>query len=598
MSGAGESNGFPAPLVLRQDNFIPVAARIMTVSTGDVAQAHGLRPYDGNSAQAVSLRRAPIVTTLLLAIAVLWVDGFETRAASLIQNPARDGRAASLIAEGVSALERGDNAMAKKSFERAIEINSKDVLAHTYLGMMADRAGQLREAEHHFAAAVSADPSSPAALNNYGAILLKLGRGEQAAAQFQASLKLNKAQPSALVNLAQIRFSDGTPETLREARDLFERARQLAPDAEIARALVVIALRLNDTAAAVSNYRDYASRLASASETVTAPSMRAALGAALLEAKLSVEAIEELGAATAADPANVDAVLLLARAHLSRKDIPSAGRALESAVARGINAARIYATLAEVYELSGHIENAIPAMRLAIERDPKNEDYRFRYAMILTDTKAPAAAIIRLQEAIAEFPRSARLWFALGVAQSASNRTDEAGKAFERSLELDPKFAPALAYLGMTYAEQGRFTDALALYEQALAIDERLAPAHFLTADAILKQVSADTSRAEAHLKRALELDQAFTPALLALGKLHLRLGRLTEATSELERVVAAAPGLAEAHYQLGRTYMRLKRKPEADAEFVTFKKLSDTEKEQAQNERRDISRRLASVRF
>lgn len=539
-----------------------------------------------------------VATAALLAISTLWPATFETRAASFIQNPARDDRISSLLTEGVTALDRGDNATAKKSFERALEINPKHVLAHTYLGILADRAGRLQEAEQHFAAAVAADPASPSAHNNYGAILLRLNRNEQAAAQFQESLRLNQAQPNALVNLAQIRFSGGTPEMLRQARDLFERARSLAPDAEIARALVIIALRLNDTAAAVSNYRDYASRLANASKTLTAAHMRAELGAALLEAKLSSEAIEELGAAVASDPANVNTILLLARAHLARKDIPSAGRTLELAVARGINAAQIYAALAEVYEMSGHVENAIPAMRLAIERDPKNEDYRFRYAMILTDTKAPAAAIIRLQEAIAEFPRSSRLWFALGVAQSANYKTDEASKAFERSLELDPKFAPALAYLGMTYAEQGRFADALTFYERALAIDERLAPAHFLTADAILKQVSADTARAEAHLKRAIALDPSFTPALLALGKLHLRLGLLTEAAAELERVLAAAPDLAEAHYQLGRAYQRLKRKPEADAEFAAFKKLSDSEKEQAQNERRDISRRLAGVRF
>jgi protein O-GlcNAc transferase len=573
----------------------------MTGSTRYVAQAVSLRADEFTPTQAVSLRCVPVVMTVVLAIATLWAGAFEARASLVIQNPARNDRAAALTAEGVSALERGDKAAAKKSFESAIEINPKDVLARTYLGMLADRAGQLREAEQHFAVVVAADPSSPAAHNNYGAILLKLGRSEQAAAQFQASLRLNKAQPSALVNLAQIRFSKGTPEMLAEARDLFERARELAPDAEIARSLVIIALRLNDAAAAASNYRDYAGRLAGASDTVTASSMRAELGAALLQAGLSGEAIEELKAATAADPTNVNAILLLARAHLSRKDIPAAGRTLESAVARGINAARIYAALAEVYELSGHVENAIPAMRLAIERDPKNEDYRFRYAMILTDTKAPGAAIIRLQEAIAEFPDSPRLWFALGVAHSANDRTDEAGKAFERSIELDPKFAPALVYLGLTHADQGQFTDALAFYRKALAIDERLAPAHFLFADAILKQTStdiSDTARAEAHLKRAVALDPSFTPALLALGRLHLRMGQLAEATSELERAVAAAPGLAEAHYQLGRAYQLLKRKPEADTEFATSKRLSESEKEQAQNERRDISRRLANVRF
>ena len=72
------------------------------------------------------------------------------------------------------------------------------------------------------------------------------------------------------------------------------------------------------------------------------------------------------------DPSNADSVVRLARVHLARKDIPSAGRTLEGAVARGVESAAVYALLAEVYEQSGHPENAIPAMRLSnIGRDTK-----------------------------------------------------------------------------------------------------------------------------------------------------------------------------------------------------------------------------------
>jgi Tfp pilus assembly protein PilF len=545
-------------------------------------------------------RRNSLALALTIAFcAIASAASLEARAESrFIQEAKSDERASALIAEGAAALERGDVAGARVAFKRALEINPKDVTAHTYLGALSDRAGQLDEAERHFAAAVTSDPSSPSAHNNYGAILLKLGRTDRAAAQFEASLRLNKSQPSALVNLAQIRFASLDPERLREARDLFERAQTLAPDAEISRALVIIALRLGDRAAAASNYRDFKSRAARAPEALTVATAQVELGAALLAAGLSDEAIEELSAAAGADPLNVEAILLLARAHLARKDIPAAGRTLESAVARGIDSARIYAALAEVYEASGHVENAIPAMRLAIERDPKKEDYRFRYAMILTDTKAPAAAIIRLEEALKEFPRSAKLWFALGVAHSANNRSDEAAKAFERAIELDSKLAPALAYLGMARAEQGAYDEAIELYRRALALDERLAPAHFLIADLMLKQPSADMAMVEAHFKRAIELDQSFNPARLALAKLYLRSGKANEAITELERIIAAEPGLAEPHYQLGRAYMRLKRKAEADQEFARFQKLSDSAKAQGQSERREIARRLANVRF
>lgn len=542
-------------------------------------------------------RASVILFTLCAGFAIV-----EARAVSITtsanQSAAHNDRAASLIAEGVAALEGGNVTAAQAAFERALAINPKDATAHTYLGIIADRSGNLNEAEKHFAVAVAVESQSPAAHNNYGAILLKMGRAEQAAAEFELSLKLKARQPSALVNLAQIRFAKGTPESLREARDLFSQAFQLAPDVEIARALVVVALRLNDKSGAAASYRDYAARLEHAPPGVSMAAARAELGSALMEAGLFSEAAEELSAALAQEPANIKTILLLARVHLARKDVPAAGRALESAVARGIQSAEIYAALAEVYEASGHIENAIPAMRLAIEQDPKNESYRFRYAMILTDTKAPAAAVIRLQEALKAFPNSVKLWFALGVAQSASNMTNEAAQAFEQSLKLDPKCAPALAYLGMIYAEQGRYTEAVGLYERSLKINDRTAAAHYLVADAILNQTPADTAKAEAHLARALELDAAFSPARLALAKLYMRSNRISEAAAELERVVVAEPNLAAAHYQLGRAYTRLKRKAEADAELEKFKALSDSEKEQARSQQRDIARRLANVRF
>ncbi|HKQ99022.1 MAG TPA: tetratricopeptide repeat protein, partial [Pyrinomonadaceae bacterium] len=466
------------------------------------------------------------------------------------------------------------------------------------LGVLADRAGQLEEAERHFSAAAIASPLSPEARNNHGAILLRLGRTEQAAAQFEISLRLNKNQPSALINLAQIRFASDTPEGLQQARALLERAWAIAPEAEVARSLVVTALRLNDTEAAALYFRNYTEQLNSATGTSVEPSARLELGAALLSAGLTSEAITELSAASSARPDDVSALLMLARAHLMLKDIPAAGRTLEAAVARGLQEAPIYAALADIYERSGHIENAIPAMRLAIERDPKNEFYRFRYGMLLTDTKAPGAAVIRLQEALQTFPNSPKLWFALGIAHFSGHNADEAARAFQRSLELDPQFAPALAYLGLMQTEQGQYKAALALYEKALSVDEKTAIVHYLAADALTKDGGGDVAAAEKHLARAVTLDKTFAPAQLALGKLYQRAERLEDAARQFEYVTRLQPDLAEAHYQLGRVYTRLKRTREAQAELETFKRLSEAQKEQSQGELKEIVRRLANVRF
>jgi Tfp pilus assembly protein PilF len=538
---------------------------------------------------------------ILAALVLTWAPKPSTNAQAfwpLVQSRAEQIKSAAQVADGVAALERNDLAAAKGSFERALQIDRNNVDARTYLGVLADRAGKLAEAEQHFSAAAIASPGSPQTHNNYGAILMRLGLTAKAAAQFETSLRLNQNQPSALVNLAQIRFGSGGAAGLQQALSLFERAWAIAPDREIARSLVITALRLNDTNRAAMYFRRYTEQPKPNEGGGLETGARIELARALLDAGLASEGLEELNADLSVDQNNVEFILLLARAHLALKDVPAAGRILETAVARGVRSGPIFALLADVYERSGHIENAIPAMRLAIEQDQKNESYRFRYGMLLNDTQVPAAAAIRLNEALEIFPRSARLWFALGIARFAEHKPDDAAQAFQQALVLDPHFAPALSYLGLINKEQGRSAAAVTFYERALMLDEKLTVVHYLVADALLSESSPDFQRIETHLRRAIALDPSFAPSHLALGKVYVRINRLDEAAKLLEQAVALQPDLAEPHYQLGRLYVRLKRKAEAQGELAKFKQLSETQKEQGQNQRRDITKRLAKVFF
>ena len=499
-----------------------------------------------------------------------------------------------LIAEGVAALERNDPAAAEKLFQQALSLTPKNAAVHTYLGVLADQAGNLPEAQRHFETAASIDPSSASARNNLGAVLLKRGLTKQAAAQFEASLKVNKSQPSALINLAQIRFAGGTPEDLRAARELFEQAYTLAPDTEIARALVVVALRLADRDTAAKYYQEYSS---GTQVTATAAS-RSELGAALFEAGMLKEAELELSSALKLAPMDQDVVLRLARVYIATKDLPAAGRTLEGAVARGMEAAPVYSLLATVYEQSGHIENAIPAMRLAIQREPQSETYRFQYGMLLTNAMAPKAAVIRLTEAIELYPNSPRLWLGLGIAHFKAGSNPEAVKAFTQALKLDPKYAPAYAYLGMAHVEVGNYQEAISSYERALAVNANLGVVNYLMGEVLQKLTETNDARIEANLKRAVELEPSFAAGRLALGKFYFRTGRLAQAQSELEEVVKLNPELPGAYYQLGLVYTRLKRTAEAQATMATFKRLNESRRTQEREDVREIVRRLADVVF
>ena len=308
----------------------------------------------------------------------------------------------------------------------------------------------------------------------------------------------------------------------------------------------------------------------------------------------------ERAAKSTSDPAVSHALVItclkLGQVLMEKGDLRAAGHTLESAVASGLDDARIYAALAEVYQADGHFENAIPAMRLAVLRDPQNEMYHVRYGLLLTDSHAPGAGILRLQEALKQFPNSARLWLALGIAQLTHGQNVEAENSFKRSLAVDAKLVPAIAYLGVTYAERGAYDKAIDFYEQAIALNAKLGALYYLAADTMLKVSNADTTRAERYLKRATELDPKLDVAYLAWGRLYVRQNRHNEAAPLLERAVALQPELLEAHYQLSRVYVKLKRTEEANRELEIFKQL--TQKQKAQNESREIVRRLANVRF
>ena len=502
-----------------------------------------------------------------------------------------------LITEGVAALERNEPGPAAKLFQQALSLSPNNAAAHTYLGVIYDRKGDLAAAQRHFEAAAKIEPTSPSARNNLGAVLLKRGFTKQAAEQFEASLKLNKSQPSALVNLAQIRFASGTPADLRTARELFEQAHAIAPDVEIARALVVIALRLTDRDAAAKYFREYTDRLAN-TQTAANAAGRSELGGALFQAGMLKEAEVELSAALKMRPMDQDSVLRLARVYIAAKDLPAAGRTLEGAVARGMDAAPVYALLATVYEQSGHIENAIPAMRLAIQRDPQSEIYRFHYGMLLTNAMAPKAAVIRLTEALELYPASPRLWLGLGIAHFKAGSNPEAVKAFTQAVKLDPNYAPAYAYLGMTNIEVGNYKEAINAYERALAVNDKLGVVNYLLAEALLGAGGSHDERIEANLKRAVELEPTFAAGRLALGKFYFRTGRLTQAESELEQVVKLNPELTGAYYQLGLVYTRLKRTAQAQETMATFKRLNESRRSQEREDVREIVRRLADVVF
>src|SRR6185436_12015572 len=97
------------------------------------------------------------VVTLVLFMAAAGVGNQPFECAARAANvPTQNNEPARLISAGVEALERNDLEAARGFFRQTLALKPTDVTAHTYLGVIADREGNLGEAERHFASAAAA----------------------------------------------------------------------------------------------------------------------------------------------------------------------------------------------------------------------------------------------------------------------------------------------------------------------------------------------------------------------------------------------------------------------------------------------------------
>jgi curved DNA-binding protein CbpA len=127
------------------------------------------------------------------------------------------------------------------------------------------------------------------------------------------------------------------------------------------------------------------------------------------------------------DPNHAEAKQLAAEARAKA----GAGRANE-AIERGVKAA-----------LSGRRDTAVEALREAVEAEPTNPKTLLRASRVAMDAQAYEAARQFAEAAVRVAPRSGGALEALGMAQEAEGRKDEARRSLERALELDPTLGTA-----------------------------------------------------------------------------------------------------------------------------------------------------------
>ena len=167
-----------------------------------------------------------------------------------------------------------------------------------------------------------------------------------------------------------------------------------------------------------------------------------------------------------------------------------------------------------------------------------------------------------------KFPRHQLAWKVLGAVLLIKGRNSEAINANLTAVELSPQDAAAHSNLGNTLKILGRFEESAASLGQAIILDPDFAEAHSNLGNTLKEMgrlVEAETS-----FRKAIALKPNLVEALINLGITLKILGRLEEAEASYLQVISLKPDFFEAHINLGNTLKELGRLEEA---VISFKK-------------------------
>ena len=214
--------------------------------------------------------------------------------------------------------------------------------------------------------------------------------------------------------------------------------------------------------------------------------------------------------------------------------------------------------------LTAHRPEARTKLRRLASAIPEAPVIVTTYARALKEEGQLDAALAVYRQAAKRWPTDAMLLHDLAVtARDAANTAqgsnaganakalhDEAMRADQAAVTLEPNSAAALNGLGLLAIDADRAGDAVKAFERAAAIDSNNASYWANLGNA--RRATGDRAGAEQAYRRALAADARTADAANGLGVLLVEANRPAEAAPWFERAVAAAPDLVEARLNLG----------------------------------------------
>ncbi len=221
-------------------------------------------------------------------------------------------------------------------------------------------------------------------------------------------------------------------------------------------------------------------------------------------------------AALVLDKDYFDARYNLAFAFLSRDQFVEALPHLRLLSAQNPKDAAIWDGMAEALGQTGNLSGSLGAYKKALALEPKNNTYRFKFALALVESDRRADAIEQLKQILLVTPNNAPALLQLGDLHLKSNRWNDASTTLRRYVALRGSDFTGRFNLGVAYDYAAKFDDALAQYAEA----EKLRPDDAATKNNV-GRIYFKRERLEeavAKFNQALKIDPEFYDARINLA--------------------------------------------------------------------------------
>jgi len=433
-----------------------------------------------------------------------------------------------LAALGESYFMAGKVDKAVVDFNKLIEIEPS-ARSYAFLGLSYRHLGRFDEAKGYFLKGLKLDPHNATCLFNLGYMAERQGDVADAEAKFAEILHLNPNYADALLELANLRLS---AKRLPEAENLLRRYVKVGRDAATGYyKLAMVERSLHETAAAARDlgvfqtmskdvaagpypyehlfdYLDERSKLAPEAkeqldlnelteqikkhpdqpedlyllaetylksgsidqakttiaqlDQISSGDYRTMAGVGVLLARYHYydEAIQHFEASLKAYPDSDDVKFDLMNAYFRKAKYPQALEVSGQVSESGKKDDAYLALLGDIYAHSGDAARAKEIFRDAIRRNPDNDQDYLSLALLQFREKDITGAKQTLLNGQARVPASGKILWGLGIVSVLEGKTSEAAEKFERAVDVMPEWPGSYSTLGVFYFETGQIAKA------------------------------------------------------------------------------------------------------------------------------------------